>query len=62
MRTDIAPGRTSPDHGLPDQERVPRRLNRLQGDDLPTPRLHEAWDAGDMSRFHGRAGRGATHV
>jgi peroxiredoxin len=33
MRSDIAPGGTFPDYELPDQEKVPRRLRELQGDD-----------------------------
>src|SRR5829696_5641340 len=33
MRSDIVPGGTFPDYELPDQERVPRRLSALQGDD-----------------------------
>jgi AhpC/TSA family len=33
MRSDIAPGGTFPDYELPDQERVPRKLSDLEGDD-----------------------------
>jgi peroxiredoxin len=33
MRSDITPGGTFPDYGLPDQEKKPRKLSELQGDD-----------------------------
>src|ERR1700757_1861896 len=33
MRADIKPGGTFPDYELPDQDKVPRTLSELQGDD-----------------------------
>src|SRR6201984_3652504 len=33
MRADIKPGGTFPDYELPDQDKVPRTLSALQGDD-----------------------------
>jgi hypothetical protein len=68
MRSDIVPGGTFPDYGLPDHEGHVRRLSELQGDNplILTlarghycPKEHQqhlelaAWDAGDLSRFHG---------
>jgi hypothetical protein len=54
MRSAIAPGATFPDYELPDHENVPRKLSEIQGDDpLSAPGLREAWEAGDLSHFHG---------
>jgi hypothetical protein len=33
VRSDIAPGGTSPDYELPDQDRATRRLSEIEGDD-----------------------------
>jgi hypothetical protein len=54
MRPDIAPGGTFPDYELPDHTSVPRSLSEIRPDwDLSAPGLREAWDAGDLSAFHG---------
>ncbi|MGH3478666.1 MAG: hypothetical protein ACRDQD_17735 [Nocardioidaceae bacterium] len=61
MRTDISPGGTFPDYELPDHTNTPRKLSELRAVsreirpdwDLSTPGLRDAWDAGDLSPFHG---------
>ncbi len=55
MHPDIVPGATFPDYELPDQ------TSAIRPDwDLSKPGLREAWNAGDLSLFHGwnkRAGQ-----
>jgi hypothetical protein len=61
MGYDLAPQTVFPDYQLPDHTGIPRRLSELQDDDplirpdwdLGTPKLRDAWRAGDFAAFYG---------